>query len=231
MAPPSIPPPPPPPPPLNIPPSRARLQLAARLAMHQKGTATASAQSATLEQDGEDGEASRDQETGAGMRNPFDDDGEDDDSDEDMGGEGEERYTSSSRGSWWRDALQRSREKFGDGRDDSDSEGEEQGEADDDDDEFGDFALPEVGKDGSQEKTGVIVKPLPVHPPPHNAKSSPFTSLWPFGSKEKSKGDEAGAEVGAAAGTHDERDEKVRSTHEAASRTSIEDADEDEVVL
>lgn len=36
MDPPSIPPPPPPPPPLNIPPSRARLQLAARLAMHQK---------------------------------------------------------------------------------------------------------------------------------------------------------------------------------------------------
>ncbi|KAL2257721.1 hypothetical protein VTK26DRAFT_9263 [Humicola hyalothermophila] len=41
LSPPSIPPPPPPPPPLNIPPSRARLQLAARLAMNKRNAAAA----------------------------------------------------------------------------------------------------------------------------------------------------------------------------------------------
>ncbi|OIW25609.1 hypothetical protein CONLIGDRAFT_501143 [Coniochaeta ligniaria NRRL 30616] len=60
LTPPSIPPPPPPPPPLNVPPSRARLQLAARLAMH-KNKAASEAAAATSTSPPEGGDA-----TGAG---------------------------------------------------------------------------------------------------------------------------------------------------------------------
>ncbi|KAL8288455.1 hypothetical protein RB597_000525 [Gaeumannomyces tritici] len=49
LNPPSVPPPPPPPPPLNIPPSRARLQLAARLAMNKRSTAGTATDSGTAE--------------------------------------------------------------------------------------------------------------------------------------------------------------------------------------
>ncbi|TGJ82400.1 hypothetical protein E0Z10_g6366 [Xylaria hypoxylon] len=242
--PPSIPPPPPPPPPLNIPPSRARLQLAARLAMHQKSTAAASAQSAGIEDDEERDEAEQDQGTDGVLRNPFEDDGEDevdDDSDDGLGDDGGNRDSwgsRTSRGGWWRSTL-RNRERFGDGRDDSDSDKEDQaGAEDDDDDEFGDFAMPETDKDGDQSKASVIVKPLPVHPPPHNPKSSGFTSLWPFGSKEKgkTKGEESVATAEsatgeAAAAAADDDDANIKTTHEAARRTSIEDPDEDEVVV
>ncbi|KAI0196949.1 SAPS-domain-containing protein [Astrocystis sublimbata] len=249
--PPSIPPPPPPPPPLNIPPSRARLQLAARLAMHQKGGATTSAQSATFE-NGDDDDGGQDGET---LRNPFEDDGEDvdDDSDDGLGDEGgnddpwgESRNT---RGGWWRNTLQRSHERFGDDRDDSDSDREDRAEADDDDDddEFGDFAMPETDKDNKKDSedgnnAGVIVKPLPVHPPPHNPKSSSFTSLWPFGSKEKekekerSKSDESSSSstepaTNEAGASNDNQDTKIKTTHEAAKRTSIDDPDDDDEVV
>ncbi|KAI1750372.1 SAPS-domain-containing protein [Xylaria castorea] len=242
--PPSIPPPPPPPPPLNIPPSRARLQLAARLAMHQKGATTTSAQAAGFENDGEQDDARQDRGTDRALRNPFEDDGEDvdDDSDDGLGDDGGNADlwgdSRAERSGWWRGTLQRSRERFGDGRDDSDSDKEDQAEAEDDeDDEFGDFAMPETNKDNDQTKAGVIVKPLPVHPPPHNPKSSGFTSLWPFGSKEKDKEKPKGEEPATAATaepvdeTAHDNDTKIKTTHEAASRTSIEDPDDDEVVL
>ncbi|KAI0484574.1 SAPS-domain-containing protein [Xylariaceae sp. FL0804] len=244
MEPPSIPPPPPPPPPLNIPPSRARLQLAARLKMHQKNAATASAQSVEIEDIGEGEGSGLPRESDSTLRNPFEDDGEDmdDDSDDGLGGDGAHAGSwnaGSARGSWWRGALRRGKEKFGDGRDDSDSEKEEEaGAADDEDEEFGDFAMPEVDKDGGKDKGGVIVKPLPVHPPSQSQKSSAFTSLWPFGSskekdKEKQKGPEendATAESTAGEITGDDG-EKIKPTHEAARRTSIEDPDEEEVVV
>ncbi|TRX91032.1 hypothetical protein FHL15_008014 [Xylaria flabelliformis] len=244
--PPSIPPPPPPPPPLNIPPSRARLQLAARLAMHQKGATATSAQAASFENDSEQDNARRDRETDRTLRNPFEDDGEDvdDDSDDGLGDDGGNADpwgdSRTSRGGWWRSTLQRSRERFGDGRDDSDSDKEDQaGAEDEEDDEFGDFAMPETNnnKDNDQTKAGVIVKPLPVHPPPHNPKSSAFTSLWPFGSKEKDKEKPKGEESTTAATaepldeTANDNDTKIKTTHEAARRTSIEDPDDDEVVL
>ncbi|KAI0515172.1 SAPS-domain-containing protein [Xylaria bambusicola] len=248
--PPSIPPPPPPPPPLNIPPSRARLQLAARLAAHQKSTASASAQSAGIEDNEERSGAGRDDGLGRALRNPFEDDGEDevdDDSDDGLGDDGDNADawpSRATRGGWWRSTL-RSREKFGDGRDDSDSDKDDRAAAeddDDDDDEFGDFAMPEANKDSAQAKGSVIVKPLPVHPPPHNPKSSSFTSLWPFGSKEKEKqkGEEptgTGEATDSAADDYDHDNDngnehtKIKATHEAARRTSIEDPDEDEVVV
>ncbi len=212
--------------------------------MHQKSTASASAQSAGIEDDEERVEARRDQGTDRALRNPFEDDGEDeidDDSDDGLGEDGgntDSWGSRTSRGGWWRGTL-RSRERFGDGRDDSDSDKDDQaGAEDDDDDEFGDFAMPETDKDGDQTKASVIVKPLPVHPPPHNAKSSAFTSLWPFGSKEKEKpkGEESAvtAEAAGEAGhghDHDHDHTTIKTTHEAARRTSIEDPDEDEVVV
>ncbi|KAI1861873.1 hypothetical protein JX265_009376 [Neoarthrinium moseri] len=243
LDPPSIPPPPPPPPPLNIPPSRARLQLAARLAMHQKNANVATAQSAEIEGvEDDDAEHALTREPDSILHNPFGDDAEDvdDDSDDGLGDDDgpSGSWNSHARGSWWRNALSRNRnEKFGDGRDDSDSDND-QGDNDDEDEEFGDFAMPE--KDGSDnERNNVIVKPLPVHPPSQNQKSSAFTSLWPFsgqgfGSKDKDKDQ---AKEGEAEKT-DQPDEitgddgeKIKSTHEAKARTSIEDADEEEVVV
>ncbi|KAI0426357.1 hypothetical protein F5Y09DRAFT_67080 [Xylaria sp. FL1042] len=216
--------------------------------MHQKSTASASAQCAGIEDDEERGEARQDQEADRVLRNPFEDDGEDevdDDSDDglgEIGGSADPWGTRNSRGGWWRNTL-RSRERFGDGRDDSDSDKDDQAGADDDDDEddeFGDFAMPEADKDGDETKASVIVKPLPVHPPPHNPKSSAFTSLWPFGSKEKekSKGEESAitAEPAGEAAHDQDHDQdndhtKIKTTHEATRRMSIEDPDEDEVVV
>ncbi|KAF5977092.1 Sit4p-associated protein [Fusarium bulbicola] len=118
MEPPSIPPPPPPPPPLNIPPSRARLQLAARLAMHQKNNQAQS--SGNLSNDDDDDDEN--------PTDPFADTEEDfDDDDQTQGDE---------RGAWWRDVV-RDRGGKPDGNE-SDDERD-----DDDDDEFGDFAMPE----------------------------------------------------------------------------------------
>ncbi|KAI1084275.1 SAPS-domain-containing protein [Whalleya microplaca] len=264
MDPPSVPPPPPPPPPLNIPPSRARLQLAARLAMHQKNANSASASSAEIENGDEADESKLVREPDRILRNPFEDDGEDDVDDDSDDGLTDDRNnnnnnnteswsTGASRGSWWRGALRRGKEKFGDGRDDdSDSEKDEPTtrakDEDDDDEEFGDFAMPEVDKNaatGSSEKSnsGVIVKPLPVHPPSQSQKTSAFTSLWPFGSKDKDKekekqkgkeGEEQSvADVGAETPNEITGDdgEKIKRTHEAARRTSIEDPDDEEVVV
>ncbi|KAI1112933.1 SAPS-domain-containing protein [Nemania sp. NC0429] len=248
--PPSIPPPPPPPPPLNIPPSRARLQLAARLAMHQKSMTATSAQSAGIENNEPGDDTGPERGTEGILRNPFEDDGEDeadDDSDDGLGegGGNTDLWDSrNSRGGWWRSTLQRGRERFGDGRDDSESDGEDAGEQEDDEDEFGDFAMPETeNKATDANRASVIVKPLPVHPPPPNAKSSTFTSLWPFSSKEKekerAKGEEpAGPGPGSASGQEaasevevQGQEAKIRTTHEAARRMSIEDPDDEEVVL
>ncbi|KAI1433992.1 SAPS-domain-containing protein [Xylaria sp. CBS 124048] len=238
MDPPSIPPPPPPPAPLNIPPSRARLQLAARLAMHQKSAATIASQSAGTESKQQEEDTKRGQGSDRVLRDPFADDGEDDvdDSDDDIGDDGgnvEPWGAGASRGSWWRNTLRPNREKFGDGRDDSDSGQEDQAEAEDDEDDFGDFAMPETDNSNERRNASVIVKPLPVHPPQNNPKTSAFTSLWPFGSKEKDKpkGDDSGAATEAGADGADEHSTKIKATHEAIRRMSIEEPDEDEVVI
>ncbi|KAI1799246.1 SAPS-domain-containing protein [Daldinia bambusicola] len=242
MDPPSVPPPPPPPPPLNIPPSRARLQLAARLAMHQKNSAGSSAQSGETESNQESNQTEANREPNSILRNPFEDDGEevDDESDDGLAEDdnnAESWDAGASRGSWWRGALRRGKERFGDGRDDSDSDKDEAAGGEDEDEEFGDFAMPEVDKDGSNDKGGVIVKPLPVHPPPQNQKASAFTSLWPFGSKDKekqkAKDNETSAESsgGVTGEITGDDGEKIKSTHEATRRTSIEDPDDEEVVV
>ncbi|RDA92661.1 hypothetical protein CP533_3700 [Ophiocordyceps camponoti-saundersi (nom. inval.)] len=115
LEPPSIPP-PPPPPPLNIPPSRARLQLAARLAMHQKNSL------ATASQGDEDDD-----------EDPFRD--AEDDADEATGKIG------GGRGSWWRDMILRGADG-GDGDEDDDDDDDD----DEEEEEFGEFASAEEAK-------------------------------------------------------------------------------------
>lgn len=205
--------------------------------MHQKNNAaTTSAHSAEIEGGDEADESKMEQDSDTILRNPFEDDGGDvdDDSDDGLGEEGNSADTwAAGRGSWW---MRRGKERFGDGRDDSDSDKDETA-GDEEDEEFGDFAMPEVDKTGDNEKASVIVKPLPVHPPPQNQKSSAFT-LWPFGSKDKEKqkskeGDESEnrGSSGEPQEVRGEDGEKLKSTHEAKRRTSIEEPDDEEVVV
>ncbi|KAH0527109.1 hypothetical protein TsFJ059_002143 [Trichoderma semiorbis] len=208
LAPPSIPPPPPPPPPLNIPPSRARLQLAARLAMHQKNNQTAQATSATVHDDNDDDDDDN-------LEDPFGD-GEadiDDDLDDEMSG-------NIGRGSWWRGVVNR-------------RSGLEEEDSDDDEEEFGDFAIPEEDKGGDgQDQDNVVLKPLAVHPPRESSRG--LSGLWPFGSraeKEKSEGkdEQKGDDDARMAGEGDEEPEKrAIEVKEAQRRTSIEDDDDDD---
>jgi hypothetical protein len=213
--------------------------------MHQKNANVPTGQSAEVEGGDEAGDSKASGDADEAIRNPFEDDGEDevdDDSDDGLGDgdNGGESWNTGSRGGWWRGALQRGKEKFGDGRDDSDSNSDKDEVAGggDDDEEFGDFAMPEVEREGDGgDKESVIVKPLPVHPPSQNQKSSAFTSLWPFGSKEKDKDKQKSKEGSESEQGEEPPDvrgedgEKIRSTHEAARRTSIEDPDDEEVVV
>ncbi|KAK3935260.1 Extragenic suppressor of kinetochore protein 1 [Diplogelasinospora grovesii] len=267
LNPPSIPPPPPPPPPLNIPPSRARLQLAARLAMNKRKSdaeaAAANGQEGAFppSNDATGSATFSPPSTSANERllNPFADDDDDDDDDGSGSGSGSGSddgeigngdndgvgSNSWNRGSWWRGVVRSARrgsgrrkdpsssgdktgslgaERFGDGRDDDSEDSDRAGDGEDDvdaemdDEEFGDFAMPEVG--GSNPNSGareggaaagggglvsgidparekILLKPLAVHPTSIKSSASPFGSLWPFSSqgfgvKEKEKSDAAG---------------------------------------
>lgn len=166
------------------------------------------------------------------LRNPFADDedededeasdAEDDDGDLGAAGEGAGASGGSSawnRGGWWRGALGRkkkptlSSEKFGDGRDSSDSEDDEAAGGGDggnsSDEEFGDFAMPDssatAGASGSgfdADREKVLLKPLPVHPPGGSSNKG-IMGLWPFtkkdkdGEKEGESGEEGDAEKSA----------------------------------
>jgi len=222
------------------------------------------------------------------LRNPFADDGDDDEAgsgsgsgsdDGDVENLGNEGVGSSSwnRGSWWRGVVRSARrgnrgrggekssrdtEKFGDGRDDSDSGDDDDVEEDIEDEEFGDFEVADVdgkARDGSTSggmvsgidpaREKILVKPLPVHP--NSVKSGgPFGSLWPFstqpfGAKKEEgsaaeKADENGATSEKAAETAKLEDSevvvgedghKIDRAVEAKSRTSIEDPDEEEIIV
>lgn len=168
------------------------------------------------------------------LRNPFADDedededeaSDDEDDDGDLGAAGEGAGASGgssawNRGGWWRGALGRkkkptlSSEKFGDGRDSSDSEDDEVsgggggGEGgNSSDEEFGDFAMPDSsttagGAGGSgfdAEREKVLLKPLPVHPPGGGSNKG-LMGLWPFTKKDEKDG-ETGAEGGDAENAH-----------------------------
>ncbi|KAL9946158.1 hypothetical protein ACHAP6_004451 [Verticillium nonalfalfae] len=246
MNPPSIPPPPPPPPPLNIPPSRARLQLAARLAMHQKSSGGGDGHG----DDGEDEDVHRpgSRDEPDRNRNPFADDEDDDvDSDDEDDGRSGGRtanavtntWGASARGSWWRGMVRRKQNERFETAEDSDSERE----GDDDDEEFGDFAMPEVeSAPGTDPNEKVLLKPLAVHPGGSQVQGkTAFNGLWPFGTKDE-KDETAGAELhddrrekeegsGEDVGPMTARENRVQEAVEAKRRTSIEDPDEEEVVV
>lgn len=278
LTPPSVPP-PPPPPPLNIPPSRARMAFAARLASKRKAEEGGSDPDEQEERGlGKGGMSALMQRSDAGaIRNPFADDedeegsdeegSDDDEEDGDLGAGAGGSSSSWNRGGWWRGALGGKKqskmpsEKFGDGRDSEDEEEEGEGEGganSSEDEEFGDFAMPE-GQAGDvaggidEERDNVLVKPLPVHPPPGaagvSAGNKGLMGLWPFTKKDKDKeGDEAddaeAAENEKAAEDVEEEEkketeheppvvlsedgEKVQPTVEAKRRTSIEEPDEGE---
>ncbi|KAK0669888.1 SIT4 phosphatase-associated protein-domain-containing protein [Cercophora samala] len=228
LNPPSIPPPPPPPPPLNLlNPTRARMQLTAQLAKRNAAAAAENGGQEGSASNTDDGASDAftlpSLTTSERLRNPFadDEDDEDNSSDEDnldnADGEGGGGSSAWERGSWWRNVVggrsstrrqgdneTQEKERFGDGRDDSDDSDDRVNEEDMDDEEFGDFAMPEVqssgamvsGIDPAREK--ILVKPMALHP---SAAKSSFGSLWPFGgqgfgaNKDKEKEQEKKTEV------------------------------------
>ncbi|KAK4185622.1 hypothetical protein QBC35DRAFT_389066, partial [Podospora australis] len=265
-------------------PSRARLQLAARLAMNKRNAAAAAANG------GEEGSSPTDEGTESSLfnipsmtaserlRNPFADDeddedrsgsGSDDDQLENVEDDGIEGNSGWNRGSWWRGVVSRGAatkkkdddnqeiERFGDGRDDTDDSDTHLDADDIDDEEFGDFAMAEVGTGGgggmvsgidpAREK--ILVKPMALHPV---AVKSSFGSLWPFsnpgfGLKEKKEeGDKTNDAAGSGSssggiteepvelskeeddGVIGEDGKKINRAVEATRRTSIEDPDDDE---
>lgn len=215
--PPSIPPPPPPPPPLNIPPSRARLQLAARLAMHQKNQQAA---------------PSHDEDDNSGLRGNHDDDDDDnvdpfadvDDEDDDL--DHAVANNEAGRGSWWRSVVR--------GGDNSNNDAD----GDSEDEDFGDFAVAEDEKGSSENASdkSTLFRPLAVNPAKEAARG--LSGLWPFGSrstatdKEKAKSDgerTSEDEVVVSPVSGDDDDKHIAQVKEATHRTSIEDDDEVDV--
>ncbi|KAH6884816.1 SIT4 phosphatase-associated protein-domain-containing protein [Thelonectria olida] len=206
MEPPSIPPPPPPPPPLNIPPSRARLQLAARLAMHQKNSQVAQSSSATLHHDDDD-----DDDNPADPFADTEEDMDDDDDDQDGG-----------RGSWWRGVVR--------GRAKTDGNESDDERDDDDDDEFGDFAMAEDERGGEE---NLVLRPLAVNPAKEGSTRG-LSGLWPFGlskAEKEKESDRLASNDGRVDDAGDGDDKKAVEVKEAKRRTSIEDPDDDEVVI
>ncbi|KAH7149045.1 hypothetical protein B0J13DRAFT_295794 [Dactylonectria estremocensis] len=222
MDPPSVPPPPPPPPPLNappplnIPPSRARLQLAARLAMHQKNNQAAQSSSGALHHVDDDDD---DEEN---PTDPFADTEEDmDDDDDEQDGE---------RGSWWRGVVRTKETTDG-------NESDDERDDDDDDDEFGDFAMAEDERSNEDNAHKLVLRPLAVNPAKEGSTRG-LSGLWPFGlskAEKEREGEQLGSTEGGSGGLGDDAgdgdDKKAIEVKEAKRRTSIEDPDDDEVVI
>ncbi|KAM0347271.1 hypothetical protein ACHAPU_004789 [Fusarium lateritium] len=208
MEPPSIPPPPPPPPPLNIPPSRARLQLAARLAMHQKNSQAQSSGDLSNDDDDDDDDEN--------PSDPFADTEEDFDDDD--------QPQDSARGAWWRDVV-RDRGGKPDGNESDDERDDEE------DDEFGDFAMPEDETTGDNQDS--VVRPQPVNPTKEGSTRG-LSGLWPFGlskAEKEKEGNKSTVEDEASGKATGDEETKAVEVKEAKRRTSIEDPDDDEVVV
>lgn len=187
--------------------------------MHQKNKQAAQPSSAALHDDDDDD----DDEDNA---DPFRD-GEDDIDDDDVEGDAPHERV---RGSWWRGVV-RSRGKAG---------GDDSDDADDDDEEFGDFAMAEDDKGGDgADGPNVLLRPLAVHPAKESSRG--LSGLWPFGSrgdrdkdKNKHEGDKEDPKdqvVVPALSEKREDDKRAVEVKEATSRTSIEEPDEEEVVV
>lgn len=141
-------------------------------------------------------------------KNPFADDGADFDEDEDE----DELQEDDGRGSWWRGVVRR---KGND--DDKDSD---EGNDHDDDEEFGDFAM--AGDDADKaDPDNLVLKPLAVNPAKEGTRG--LSGLWPFGTRAEKE-----AASAVPAGVFVEKPAEVK---EATRRTSIEEPDEEEVVV
>lgn len=190
-----------------------------------------------------------------------DDDGDNMDSDDEDGGlgGGGGSWRSSVRGTWWRGMVRRQNERF-EGVDDSDSDQGEADDDDEFGDFAMPEAEAAPGTD-SNEKVLLKPLALhpPAAGSSSGYAKTPFTGLWPFGPREekteggekdedkgKGKESETGGEEkrgekrpeegkdsagvsGVSAGM--EQGEQVQAAVEAKRRTSIEDPEEDEVVV
>lgn len=184
--------------------------------MHQKNNQVAQPSSATMHHEGDE----YDNNTTDPFRDDNDDMDDDDDLDVDVVQDG-------GRGSWWRGMVGRRSSA-----DDGDSD-----EADEDDDEFGDFAMAEDDKSGgTSNKEQLVLRPLAVNPAKESSRG--LSGLWPFGSRSesnKAKRDEEGHglkdEVVESADEKKGEDYRAIEVREATSRTSIEEPDEEEIVV
>jgi SIT4-associating protein SAP185/190 len=188
--------------------------------MHQKSTSTLEPMSATFHNDEDD-------DDDIDVKDPFAD-GEDDldDDDDDALGDG--------RGSWWRGVVTR-RVREDEARDSDDDDDN------DDDEEFGDFAMAEDDKGRNREEAAkVVLKPLAVNPAKEGNRG--LSGLWPFGTKsekdrEKQQQDDDNQETVETSTITEKAPEAVSQPSaavelkEAQTRTSIEEPDEEEVVV
>ncbi|KAF7536610.1 hypothetical protein G7Z17_g13016 [Cylindrodendrum hubeiense] len=183
--------------------------------MHQKNNQAAQSSSGALHHVDDD-------DNDDNPSDPFADTEEDmDDDDEDQDGE---------RGSWWRGVVRTTREKT-DGNE-SDDERD-----DDDDDEFGDFAMAEDERTAGEDDHNLVLRPLAVNPAKEGSTRG-LSGLWPFALSKAEKEKEAeklGSNDGGSGGLGDNAgdgdEKKAVEVTEATRRTSIEDPDDDEVVI
>lgn len=182
--------------------------------MHQKNNQAAQSSSATFHHDGDED----DDNTMDPFRDGDDDIDDDDDLDVDDVQDG-------GRGSWWRSMVGRK----------SSAENGDSDEADEDEDEFGDFAMAEDDKGGDSNREQLVLRPLAVNPAKESSRG--LSGLWPFGSRNDSKSkreedaQDAQDEVVVSGDGKQAEDRKAIEVKEAASRTSIEEPDEEEVVI
>ncbi|KHN94375.1 uncharacterized protein MAM_07804 [Metarhizium album ARSEF 1941] len=132
------------------------------------------------------------------------------------------------RGSWWRGMVGK-KSRADDDSDDAD--------VDDDDDEFGDFAMAEDDQSGgTSNREQLVLRPLAINPAKEGSRG--LSGLWPFGSRNESSKAKRGE------GSHERADDLVASAdekkeegyraievREATRRTSIEEPDEEEIVV
>lgn len=187
--------------------------------MHQKNNQSAQPSSATLHHNGDEDDGNAVDPFRDGDDDIDDDDDDDDDLEADVAQE-------SGRGSWWRSMV------GGKGNTDDLDEGDEDGE-----EEFGDFAMAEDEKSSGGVDDNLVLRPLAVHPAKESSRG--LSGLWPFGSRSDSKtrrdDDKEGSKREDVASTAEKKgageDSKAVEVKEATSRTSIEEPDEDEVVI
>ncbi|KAL2214585.1 hypothetical protein CC79DRAFT_1363349 [Sarocladium strictum] len=169
--------------------------------MHQKNNQTAAPLSASFENDDDDD-----------GRDPFADA---DDLDDD---EGEASAHGGGRGAWWREAVEPADKN-----------------SSDEDEDFGDFAVAEGDKAAADDGEKVVLKPLAVNPA-KDASTRGLSGLWPFSKTDVKDEGEGSAGASSTSNAPHSGDDAARSpgpveVKEAKRRTSIEDPEDEEVVV